>query len=616
MEREQKVMLSRILVGGVLLGLSYAPPFSADWRIGAMLCVAAYLTVGADIVYRAVRNLLRGDFLDENFLMSVATVGAFAIGEYPEAVAVMLFFQAGEWFQERAVARSRASIAALMDIRPDYAHWEEGGALLRVTPDRVPKGGIIVVKPGEKIPLDGVVVSGASLLDTSALTGESLPREVAEGDGVTSGAMNMTGALRVRTSGTYGESTVSRILDLVEHAETGKAPTEKFITRFARYYTPVVVLAAVLLAVVPPLVAGGDWLVWLNRALVFLVISCPCALVVSIPLTFFSGIGGASRRGILVKGSNYLEVLARVDTVVFDKTGTLTQGNFSVTAVHPEMIPAEELVELVALAESDSAHPVAVSIREAYRRPVARERVSALADFAGEGIFARVDGREVYAGNEKLMRRAGVEAKPCEKTGTLVHLAVDGEYMGHIVVSDSLKAQSAGAIADLRRAGVGRTVMLTGDRPEVADEVARALGIDEWHAGLLPADKVACVEALRTGGGAGRLAFVGDGINDAPVLKLADVGIAMGAAGSDAAIEAADVVLMDDNPQKVAEAIRMARRTRRIVMQNIVFAIGVKFLMLLAGAFGVADMWEAVFADVGVTVLAVLNAFRAMQAGR
>lgn len=488
--------------------------------------------------------------------------------------------------------------------------------MLRVAPDRVPKGGIIVVKPGEKIPLDGVVVSGASLLDTSALTGESLPREVAEGDGVTSGAMNMTGALRVRTSGTYGESTVSRILDLVEHAETGKAPTEKFITRFARYYTPVVVLAAVLLAAVPPLVAGGDWLVWLNRALVFLVISCPCALVVSIPLTFFSGIGGASRRGILVKGSNYLEVLACVDTVVFDKTGTLTRGNFSVTAVHPGMIPAEELVELVALAESDSAHPVAVSIREAYRRPVARERVSALADFAGEGIFARVDGREVYAGNEKLMRRAGVEAKPCEKTGTLVHLAVDGEYMGHIVVSDSLKAQSAGAIADLRRAGVGRTVMLTGDRPEVADEVARALGIDEWHAGLLPADKVVCVEALRTGGGAGRLAFVGDGINDAPVLKLADVGIAMGAAGSDAAIEAADVVLMDDNPQKVAEAIRMARRTRRIVMQNIVFAIGVKFLMLLAGAFGVADMWEAVFADVGVTVLAVLNAFRAMQAGR
>lgn len=611
METEHKILISRIVACLAICGLSFLPALPA-WACVATFALA-YAVIGADVVYRAVRNLLHGNFFDEHFLMSIATLGAFAIGEYPEAVAVMLFYQVGELFQDIAIVRSRASISSLMDIRPDYANIEEDGELRQVAPDDVPGGSVIIVKPGEKIPLDGVVISGESSVDTSALTGESLPRDVSEGNPVVSGSLNMTGVIRVRTSGEYGESTVARILELVENADTGKAKAEKFMTRFARYYTPAVVAAAVLLAVMPSLVSGGNWTVWLNRALIFLVVSCPCALVVSIPLTFFAGIGGASRRGILIKGSNYLEILARVGTVVFDKTGTLTYGNFSVTAVHPEIISGEMLVELAALAEMYSDHPVAVSLRSAYGGQLDKERVADVKNFAGEGIFAVVDGREVYAGNDRLMSRAGVEAKQCEKPGTIVHLAVDGVYMGHIVVSDSIKPEAADAVSGLRRSGVKKVVMLTGDRQDVAEEVSGALGIDEVYAGLLPADKVSRMEELRSAGSQ-KIAFVGDGINDAPVLKLADVGIAMGAVGSDAAIEAADVVLMDDNPMKVAESIRISRRTLRIVVQNIVFAIGIKLAMLLLGALGIAGMWEAVFADVGVTVLAVLNSLRAMRA--
>ncbi len=606
METEHKILISRIVACVAICGLSFLPALPA-WAYIATFALA-YAVIGADVVYRAVRNLFHGNFFDEHFLMSIATLGAFAIGEYPEAVAVMLFYQVGELFQDIAVARSRASISSLMDIRPDYANIEEDGELRQVAPDDVPGGSVIIVKPGEKIPLDGVVISGESSVDTSALTGESLPRDVSEGNPVVSGSLNMTGVIRVRTSGEYGESTVARILELVENADTGKAKAEKFMTRFARYYTPAVVAAAVLLAVVPSLVSGGNWTVWLNRALIFLVVSCPCALVVSIPLTFFAGIGGASRRGILIKGSNYLEILACVGTVVFDKTGTLTRGNFSVTAVHPEIISGEMLVELAALAEMYSDHPVAVSLRSAYGGQLDKERVADVKNFAGEGISAVVDGREVYAGNDRLMSRAGVEAKQCEKSGTIVHLAVDGVYMGHIVVSDSIKPEAADAVSGLRRSGVKKVVMLTGDRQDVAEEVSGALGIDEVYAGLLPADKVSRMEELRSSGSQ-KIAFVGDGINDAPVLAGADVGAAMGS-GADAA----DVVLMDDNPLKVAESIRISRRTLRIVVQNIVFAIGIKLAMLLLGALGIAGMWEAVFADVGVTVLAVLNSLRAMRA--
>lgn len=617
MEKSHKIALGRIVAAGLLLAAALGWPWPPACRIG--LYVAAYLVAGADVVWKAVRRILRGRMLDEHFLMAAATLGAFAIGEYPEAVAVMLFYQIGELFQEVAVARSRRSISSLMDIRPDYANVERPDGLERVAPDSLPAGSVIVVKPGEKVPLDGVVLSGTSTLDTAALTGESVPREVQAGDTVLSGSLNLSGLLRVRTTGTYSESTVARILDLVEHADTGKAESEKFITRFARFYTPVVVGAAVLLAVVPPLVTGGGWVLWLNRALIFLVISCPCALVVSIPLTFFAGIGGASRRGILIKGSNYLETLARIRTVVFDKTGTLTQGRFAVTEVRPAAaggFSETDLTERAALAESYSDHPVAASLRAAYGQPIDRSRVSDVENFAGEGIAAWVDGRRVWAGNGRLMRRAGVEAAACGAVGTVVHVAVDGRYAGYIVVADRLKPQAAEAIARLRQAGVVRTVMLTGDRRGAAEAVAQAAGLDEWRAELLPADKVAQVERLRQSGPAALpLAFVGDGINDAPVLKLADVGIAMGALGSDAAIEAADVVLMDDNPLKVAEGMRIARKTRRIVVQNIVFAIGVKFIILLLGAAGVANMWEAVFADVGVTVLAVLNAMRAMRQG-
>lgn len=545
--------------------------------------------------------------------MTIATVGAFIIGEYPEAVAVMMFYQIGELFSDIAVARSKASISALIDIRPDYANIETDGILCKVSPEDVPAGSIIVIKPGEKVPLDGTILSGNSTLDTAALTGESLPREVSKGDAIISGSMNLTGLLRIRTSGTYGESTVAKILDLVQNADTGKAQSEKFITRFARYYTPIVVAVAALLALVPPMIIGGEWILWLNRALIFLVISCPCALVVSIPLTFFAGIGGASRKGILVKGSNYLEMLARIRMVALDKTGTLTRGDFSVTAVHPEMLSEQELIELAALAESYSDHPVSASLRNACAKPLDKARVSNVENIAGEGISATVDNRMVYAGNEKLMQRAGVTSKPCEKSGTIVHIAVDGVYMGHIVVSDSIKPQSADAIARMKAGGVKKTVMLTGDHRCVAAEVAQIVNIDEFHAELLPTDKVKIVEELRKEHPEYTIAFIGDGINDAPVLKLADVGIAMGLAGSDAAMEASDVILMNDNLMAVADGMSVARNTLKIVMQNIFFAIGVKFIMLLLGALGVANMWEAVFADVGVTVLAILNAMRAMH---
>ena len=614
MEKEQKITLARIIVS--LLMLAGAWLFESDENIVKIIFyAAAYLVIGGDIVFNAVRNVFHGEIFDENFLMAVATIGAFATGQYPEAVAVMLFYQVGEMFQDIAVDRSRKSISSLMDIRPDYANLDDGnGGFTQVAPDAVPAGSIIVVKPGEKIPLDGVVVSGTSSLDTAALTGESLPREVGTDSQVLSGSLNMTGLLKIRTSGTYGESTVARILDLVENADTGKAKTEKFITRFAKYYTPAVVGAAVLLAILPSLI-DGQWITWLNRALIFLVISCPCALVVSIPLTFFAGIGGASRRGILIKGSNYLEALSRLGTVVFDKTGTLTKGDFNVTSIVPfNGCESADLLELAASAEVYSDHPVAVALRKACGREIVRANVSATENFAGEGIRANVGGRSVLAGNDKLMLRFGVNAYVTDQPGTIVHVAADGKYLGYIIISDTVKPQSASAVTDLRREGISKIVMLTGDRKAAADAVAGQVGVDEIYAGLLPVDKVQHVESLLSAEtSAKRLAFVGDGINDAPVLKIADVGISMGAAGSDAAIEASDVVLMDDNPHKVAEAVTVARRTMRIVRQNIIFAIGVKLLFLLLAALGVANMWEAVFADVGVTVIAVLNALRAMR---
>lgn len=614
MEKEQKITLARISVS--LLMLAGAWLFESDENIVQIIFyAAAYLVIGGDIVFNAVRNVFHGEIFDENFLMAAATIGAFATGQYPEAVAVMLFYQVGEMFQDIALDRSRKSISSLMDIRPDYANLDDGnGGFTQVAPDAVPAGSIIVVKPGEKIPLDGVVVSGTSSLDTAALTGESLPREVGTDSQVLSGSLNMTGLLKIRTSGTYGESTVARILDLVENADTGKAKAEKFITRFAKYYTPAVVGAAVLLAILPSLI-DGQWLTWLNRALIFLVISCPCALVVSIPLTFFAGIGGASRRGILIKGSNWLEALSRLGTVVFDKTGTLTKGDFNVTAVVPfNGCESADLLAFAASAEVYSDHPVAVALRKACGREIVRANVSATENFAGEGIRANVGGRSVLAGNDKLMLRFGVNASVTDQPGTIIHVAADGKYLGYIIISDTVKPQSASAVTDLRREGISKIVMLTGDRKAAADAVAVQVGVDEVHAGLLPVDKVQHVKSLLSAEpSAKRLAFVGDGINDAPVLKIADVGISMGAAGSDAAIEASDVVLMDDNPHKVAEAVAVARRTMRIVRQNIIFAIGVKLLFLLLAALGIANMWEAVFADVGVTVIAVLNALRAMR---
>ncbi|MDO4826747.1 MAG: heavy metal translocating P-type ATPase [Bacteroidia bacterium] len=611
MEREHKIMVACIALSAVLLAAS----FLTSGTVRLCLCVTAYLAVGYEVIADALRNILHGELFDENFLMTVATFGAFALGEYPEAVAVMLFFQTGELFQDIAVSRSRASITSLMDIRPDFATLERAdGSIEEVSPEEVAAGSIILVRPGEKIPLDGTVIEGGGSLDTAALTGESLPREVAEGSEVLSGSLNLTGLLRIRTRGSYGESTVARILDLIENADNGKADAEKFISRFAHYYTPAVVGAAVLLAVIPPLLFAGQWALWLHRALIFLVISCPCALVISIPLSFFAGIGGASRRGILVKGSNFIEALAAVKTVVFDKTGTLTKGSFSVSAVIPCGVSEEQLLETAALAECWSDHPVAVSLRQAYGKPIDRSRVADVENFAGEGIRARVDGHSVYAGNGRLMQRALVSFDPCGKPGTIVYVAVDGQFRGSVVVSDSVKPTSAAAVKALHDEGVSSIVMLTGDRQDVAEAVGREVGTDEVHAGLLPADKVERVREMKIERG-GALAFVGDGINDAPVLKLSDVGIAMGAIGSDAAIEAADVVLMDDNPLKVAEGISISRRTLRIVRQNIVFAIGVKLLMLALGALGLANMWMAVFADVGVSVIAILNSLRAMRTG-
>lgn len=617
MQREPKSILTRILIGAILLGAAFIFPVSDPLEL--FLCVVAYLITGGDVIWKAVKNIFRGEIFDENFLMTVATSGALAIGEYPEAAAVMLFSQIGEFFQDLAVYKSRASIGELMDVRPEYANVERDGELKQVTPDTVGVGAEVVVKPGEKIPLDGVVTEGFSSLNTAALTGESLPRDVREGDGVFAGCVNLSGLLHIRTTASYGESAVAKILNLVENAESGKTKSEKFITRFSRVYTPIVVIAALLLAVVPSLITG-DWINWVRRALIFLVISCPCALVISVPLSFFGGIGGASKKGILVKGSNYLEALSKVETVVFDKTGTLTKGAFSVQAVHPENISGEKLLEIAAMAESYSDHPISLSLRNAYASTlrkaldIDKNRITGVEEFAGRGIKAAVDGRTVYAGNCALMEQAGVQWKHCDVQGTTIHVADGSDYMGHIVIADELKPQSKAAISALKTLGVRKTVMLTGDRETVGRQVAETLGLDEVHAELLPADKVAQVERLMgEKSRKGRLAFVGDGINDAPVLKRADVGVAMGALGSDAAIEAADVVLMDDNPEKLAQAVKISRKTLAVVRQNIIFALGVNAVFLLLGAFGVATLWEAVFADVGVSLLAVLNALRAMR---
>lgn len=615
MSSEQKNILWRILVC-LLLSAGALFVDEPQW-LHLSLFAAAYLVAGTDVLWRAARHLVKGKLFDENFLMSIATIGAGAIGEYPEAVAVMLFWQIGELLQDIAVERSRKSIASLMDIKPDFANLEAAdGSLSQVSPEEVPAGSIILIKPGEKIPLDGTVVSGRSSLDMSSLTGESLPRDVEENNPVISGSLNMTGLLRVRTSGTYGESTIAKILQLVENAETGKAKTEKFITRFAKVYTPIVVGAAVLLATVPPLMVGGGeaWFTWLQRALIFLVISCPCALVISVPLSCFAGIGGASRHGILVKGSHYLEMLSKLKTVVFDKTGTLTKGNFKVTDLCPRGVDKEQLLELAAMAECHSDHPVALSLRQAYGKPIDANNTSEVENFAGEGIRAVVNGKTVYAGNGKLMQRAGVNYEESALSGTVVQVAAEGRYIGHIVIADTIKEESAQAVKLLRKEGIERIVMLTGDRQSVAQEVASNLGITEYHAQLLPAQKAEYMAEWNAQRSPKHTtAFVGDGINDAPVLKMADVGIAMGAAGSDAAIEAADVVLLDDNPLKVALGVKISRATFAIVKQNIVFAIGIKIVMLLLGAMGFANMWCAVFADMGVTLLAVLNALRALR---
>lgn len=612
MTRKQKKMLIRIIISGALLIIAALLPLKGILRLAAF--IVPYAVIGWDVLWKAVRNIAHGQVFDENFLMALATVGAFGTGEYTEASAVMLFYQVGELFQNFAVGKSRKSIASLMDIRPDYANIERGGGLVQVDPEEISVGDIIVVKAGEKIPLDGIVVEGKSTVDTAALTGESLPRSVDEGEEVISGCINQSGLLKVRVTKEFGQSTVAKILDLVENSASKKAKAENFITRFAKYYTPVVVIAAALLAVIPPLILGGGWANWIHRALIFLVISCPCALVISVPLSFFGGIGGASKSGILVKGGNYLEALANSEIVVFDKTGTLTKGVFRVTSVHPENFPEDKLVELAAYAESYSTHPIAKSIAEAYKGEIDSARITESNEISGHGVKAVIDGVEVCAGNDKLMERLGVKWHKCHNTGTTVHVAVDGKYAGHLVISDEIKETSAAAIKSLKEKGVKKTVMLTGDAKEVGEDVAKKLGLDLAYTELLPADKVDEVEdLLAQKSDKGKLAFVGDGINDAPVLSRADIGIAMGAMGSDAAIEAADIVLMDDNPEKIATAIDIARKTVRIVYQNIVFALAVKFAILVLGAVGLAGMWAAVFADVGVSVLAILNAMRASR---
>ena len=613
MTMPQRRTLVRILAGGGLYLLALLLPLKGWSRLIAFL--APYGVVGWDVLWRAARNIIRGRVFDENFLMALATIGALAVGEYQEAVFVMLFYQVGELFQRCAVDRSRRSIAALMDIRPDWANLEGPEGVEQVDPEEVAVGQIILVKAGERIPLDGVVLEGSSGVDTAALTGESLPRQVEPGDEVVSGCVNLTGLLRVRVTKPFAESTVSRILDLVENAGSRKARTEQFITRFARTYTPVVVAAAVALALVPPLFTSVGWLDSFGRALNFLVVSCPCALVISVPLSFFGGIGGASRKGILVKGSNYLEALARIETVVFDKTGTLTQGVFQVSGVYPEGCGREELLELAALAECWSEHPISRSLRRAWGGRPDRSRVDRVEELPGRGVRAEVDGRAVWVGSGKLMEKLGVAWRPCPRAGTAVHVAAEGRYLGCILISDQVKPGAREVVAALRRCGVKRTVMLTGDTLEVGEAVAAELGLDQVHAQLLPADKVDRVEALLAERSPrGTLAFVGDGVNDAPVLARADVGIAMGAMGSDAAIEAADVVLMDDKLERLPQAIAIARSTLTIVRQNIAFALGVKLLVLVLSALGMANLWEAVFADVGVSVLAILNAMRALKA--
>ena len=612
-------MVLRIAVSAVLLAAAVLIPYSGTWRF--LLFLPAYFVIGWDVLWKAVRNIAHGQVFDENFLMALATVGAFCTGffgegEYPEAVFVMLFYQVGELFQSYAVGKSRKSISSLMDIRPDYANVEREGRLVQVDPEEVAVGDTITVKAGEKIPLDGVVLEGASMVNTSALTGESVPRQVQPGDDVISGCINQNGLLRVRVTKAFGESTVAKILDLVENSSSKKARAENFITKFARYYTPVVVICALALAVLPPLFLG-DWVGWVQKALIFLVVSCPCALVISVPLSFFGGIGGASRQGILVKGGNYLEVLADTEMVVFDKTGTLTKGVFNVTAIHPDQYSESGLLELAALAESYSDHPISRSLKEAYGKEIDSSRVGRVEELSGRGVRAQVDGKTVCAGNDKLMEEIGVSWHPCHRVGTTVHVAVEGQYIGHIVISDQVKPDSKEAIAALKAQGVKKTVMLTGDAKAVGESVAKDLGLDEVYTQLLPGDKVARVEALLSEKSPkGRLAFVGDGINDAPVLSRADIGIAMGALGSDAAIEAADIVLMDDKPSKIAKAMEISKRTLRIVRQNIVFALAVKLLVLILTPFGLSNMWEAVFADVGVTVIAILNASRALQAGK
>ncbi len=629
--RKQRKMLYQILAAAALLIAVKLLPnlFPVPRWMEIPLYLAPYLIIGWDVLWKAVRNILNGQVFDENFLMALATVGAFATGEYAEAVFVMLFYQTGELFQDYAVGKSRQSIAALMDIRPDTANLElEDGSLEEVDPEDVEVGAVVVVRPGERVPLDGEVLEGASALDTAALTGESAPRDVGAGDAVISGCVNQSGLLRVKVTKPCEESTVSKILDLVENAGEKKAASENFITRFARYYTPCVVIAATALFLLPTIalallpasaqpafLAGTDWTGWLHRALIFLVISCPCALVISVPLSFFGGIGGASKCGILVKGSNYLETLARTETVVFDKTGTLTQGSFTVTALHPAGgVTKDALLEAAALAESWSSHPISVSLRRACGKDLDPSRVTDVEEIAGHGVTAKVDGKAVSAGNSRLMEKEGVQWEPCDLPGTIVHVTVEGRYAGHILISDLPKPEAKTLVEGLKAAGVKKTVMLTGDTEAAAKAVARDLGIDEVHAQLLPADKVERVEGLLAKKSPNAaLAFVGDGINDAPVLTRADVGIAMGALGSDAAIEAADVVLMDDNPAKIAAAMRISRKTLRIVKQNIWFALGVKGAVLLLGAFGVATMWEAVFADVGVAFIAILNAMRCLH---
>ena len=617
MNKKQKKVLTRIIIAAVLM-IAFSFLTVEDYT-AFVLFLIPYLVIGYDILIKAGKGIKNHQVFDENFLMAVATVGAIALGDYREGVAVMLFYQIGELFQSYAVGKSRRNISDLMDIRPDYANIERDGEIEEVDPDEVEIGSIIVVKPGEKVPIDGVIIEGTTTLNTSALTGESVPRDASEGDEVISGCINMTGVLRIKTTKEFGESTVSKILDMVENASSRKSRSENFISKFAKYYTPAVCYGALALAVLPPVVRmifmglSPEWGDWIMRALTFLVISCPCALVISIPLSFFAGIGGASNAGVLVKGSNYLETLAGTKYVVFDKTGTMTQGVFEVTGVHHNTLPMNEILEYAALAESFSSHPISRSLQKAYGKAIDQSRVTDVQEVSGKGVIAKVDGRTVAAGNAKLMELEGIPYQECHSVGTVVHMAVDGEYVGHILIADLLKPHAEEAIRALKVAGIKKTVMLTGDAKRVADKVAADLGIDEVHSELLPGDKVAMVEKLLSQKNEKeKLAFVGDGINDAPVLSRADIGIAMGAMGSDAAIEAADIVLMDDDPLKIAKAIRIARKCLRIVYENIYFAIGVKVICLILGALGIANMWVAIFADVGVMVIAVLNAIRTL----